>query len=125
MPYAFKVLGSIYAALSGKERGLISRTAAGNRAYQNTRLFTLGLNTPLDLVIVFPVRRNSSEELSRKIQYNVGRLPSEIHCGLHCSLTPPRGSTEVPIKVSVLRVAEISVLEEFILYTFICNFNLL
>lgn len=37
----------------------------------------------------------------------------------------PKGSTEVPAKVSVLRVAEISVLEEFILYTSICNFNLL
>ena len=75
--------------------------------------------------MIFSVR-NSSEELPRKIQYNVGRFPPEIHCGLHCgSLTPPRGSTELSIKVSVLRVAEISVLEEFILYTSICNFNLL
>ena len=71
--------------------------------------------------MIFSVR-NSSEELPHKIQYNVGRFPPEIHCG---SLTPPRGSTEVSIKVSVLTVAEISVLEEFILYTSICNFNLL
>ena len=66
-PYALKVLGSIFAALSGKERGLISRTAAGNQAYQNTFVYTLGFNTLLDLVMVFPVRRNSSEELSGKI----------------------------------------------------------
>ena len=75
--------------------------------------------------MVFP-REESAEELSRRIQYNVGRFPLEVHCGLHCgSLTPPRGSTEAPVKISVLRVAAISALEEFILHASIYNVNLI
>ena len=67
--------------------------------------------------MVFP-REESAEELSRKIQYNVGRFPLEVHCG-------PRGSTEAPVKISALRVAAISALEEFILHASIYNVNLI